>query len=196
MGACFSTNFVSRPSSCTSFCVWEREQTTAARERRSARVGLPFLLALMHSRCRGYYEACNLGVEVTILSTHEQPLTSPMARRRRGWPVKPSAPQHIESLEQVLQQRTPHIPSRQRRCMHARQFSHFPGHPGLRTCNTHPYSSSAASKLDRFSLARLIRMYPWCTHCQHTVRGTSAGKEHWADSLTTDLHGERLPEQL
>ena len=47
-----------------------------------------------------------------------------------------------------------------------------------------------------FSLARLIRMYPWCTQRQHTLRGTSAGTEHWAGSQSTDLHGERLLEQL
>jgi len=57
MGAYFSTNFFSRTSSCTSFCVWESEQAIAEREGRSAFVGSPFLLA------RAPW-ACTLGVEV------------------------------------------------------------------------------------------------------------------------------------
>jgi|LauGreDrversion2_3_1035106.scaffolds.fasta_scaffold168762_1 hypothetical protein len=92
---------------------------------------------------------------------------------------------------------TPHIlSSAAAACTHA-NFLISQGTPvrKVRRCTTHPYSSSAASRLDRFSLARLIRMYPWWTHCQHIVPG-ECRQGTKADSQTTDLHGERLPEQL
>jgi hypothetical protein len=174
MGACFSTNFVSRTSSCTSFWDCEREQTTAARERRSARVGSLFLLA------RASW-VCTLGVEVTILSTHELPLTSPMARRRRGWPVKPSAPQHIESLVHVLQQRTPHVPSRQRRCVHAHaNFLISQGNPvrgraiHTRTLPARPPSWKGFPS--RASFACTPGVHSVSTHCGARVQERNIGQ--------------------